>query len=78
MHGDVEVARPYMLPGPVEAFALGLCDVAVWYDSLIDNGSGGCIHLLPGTRTALLGWGLALEALWCHRLCLSGSLHLFL
>ena len=35
---DVEVDRPYMLPGPTIAFALGLFDVAAWCSSLVNNG----------------------------------------
>ena len=35
--------------------------------------SQGCIHLLPGMGTALLGQGLDLQALWNHGLCQSGS-----
>ena len=60
------------VPCSATAFALGLYDVTAWLSSLLNNGPWDTV-LLQGTGTALLGWGLALEALWYHGLCQSGS-----
>ena len=49
---DVKVDRPYMLPGPVVAFALGLYDVAVQHSSLVDNGAIIC----QGQEQHFLAW----------------------